>query len=30
MLGPQEWIVRSRIGQRGEQNILYKGVETYP
>ena len=29
--GPRrEWIVGSHIGWRGEQNILYKGVETSP
>ena len=27
---PRGWIVRSHIGWRGEQNILYKGVETSP
>ena len=25
-----EWIVRSHIGWKREQNILYKGVETSP
>ena len=30
-LGPEGgWIVRSHIGWGGEQNILYKGVETSP
>ena len=24
------WIVRSHVGWGGEQNILYKGVETSP
>ena len=27
---PRGWIVRSHIGWRGERNIPYKGVETYP
>ena len=26
----EEWIVRSHIGWRGEQSILYKGVKTFP
>ena len=27
---PKGWIVRSHIGLRGERNIPYKGVETFP
>ena len=33
MLGPgpkRGWIVMSHIGWGGEQNTLYKGVETFP
>ena len=30
-LGPEKgWIVRSHISWRGEQSIIYKGVETSP
>ena len=25
-----EHVVRSHIGWRGERNIIYKGVETFP
>ena len=27
---PRGWIVKFHIGWRGERNIVYKGVETFP